>query len=239
MYIKTCRGSDQQGFKKSLHFFFCLFLKWPQSTFFPCSFVIYRHFWAVFGITVNYIIQRSHKPRTIMCYNALTNQWELFPEKMYVTLLRIHLLYTDTNFRPFYSILLVLTATVPASGKQPAKMFFLSVFFLSKRVLILWGYGDMLALVKEILIQTEYLKLNEHLVHAPHPLKVCVECSWGSFKKILLIGIICGGMWPPAVQCFTNFLSLCDPMNTSRPSLGSASPQGPFCCIIPSSGAID
>lgn len=94
----------------------------------------------------------------------------------------------------FQAVLQYFTClTVPASGKQPANMC-ISLFciFSSKQVLTLWGYGDVLALVKEILIQTACLKLNEHLVHAPHPLKVCVECSWLSFKKILLIGIKCG-----------------------------------------------
>lgn len=131
---------------------------------------------------------------------------------MSVTLARGQHLSTGTNFRLF---------TVFYSFKQPlchplGNNQQTSFFPPSKQVLTLWGYGDVLALVKEILIQTACLKLNEHLVHAPHPLKVCVECSWLSFKKILLIGIKCGWMRPPAVQCFTNFLSLRNPREHIR-----------------------
>lgn len=80
-----------------------------------------------------------------------------------------------------------------------------------KQALTFWDYGDALALIKEIVIQTERSKLNEHLVYAPQPLKVCVECTWLSLRRTLLIGIKRGCMWPQAVQRLTNFLSLCDP----------------------------
>lgn len=41
------------------------------------------------------------------------------------------------------------------------------VFVFSSKPQPLRGFGDALALIKEILIQTERSKLNEHLVYAP------------------------------------------------------------------------
>lgn len=131
----------------------------------------------------------------------------------------VQYLPTGTNFRLFHCILLVQTVIVRASGNTTRKRVCCFICFF-KQALTLWGYGDALALIKEILIQTERSKLNELLVYAPHPLKVCVECTWLSFKKTLLIGIKRGWMWPQAVQCLTHFLSLCDPVNTSRPLAG-------------------